>query len=311
MRYELPFELGRVQVLRQGLGADVRPCLAAREDEGRARVRRKSLFFLEEGEDEGRQRHAVLAPFFHRCRRDGERVAVDPLFAHRCGFAGAEHRRELKEKEHLQASRRLRHDAHDGWKFLPVDGRHRRHDRRGEDAAHSFDGVVLDEASAHRQVEDFSGAHQDALEGRTLARFVEASNGVDDEGRGDFVELSGSDRSDEIALESAPFILIADDAPALQAAPKLEGVSKRITRGRFLTDLLFLSSRELSGLRECQGGEVTEKEVSDFSILANSQDEALRPCWLNLDGETSAEGDCESFFLRLQCRDFLGGKHGS
>lgn len=77
-----------------------------------------------------------------------------------------------------------------------------------------------------------------------------------------------------------------------------------------MTDLLFLSSRELSSLRERQGGEVPEKEVSDFPVLANSQDETLRPCWLNLDGETSAEGDCESLFLRFQCRDFLGGKHG-
>lgn len=133
---------------------------------------------------------------------------------------------------------------------------------------------------------------------------------MDDERGRDLVELSRTDRPDEIALEAPTLILIAHDAPALQAAPKLEGVSKRITRGRFLTDLLFLSSRELSGLRECQGGEVTEKEVSDFSILTNSEDEALRPCWLNLDGETSAEGDCESLFLRLQCRDFLGGKHG-
>ena len=52
-------------------------------------------------------------------------------------------------------------------------------------------------------------------------------------------------------------------------------------------------------LRERQGGEVSEKVVSDFSILANSEDEALRPCGLNLDGETSAEGNSESFFLRF------------
>lgn len=310
MRYELPFELGRVQVLRQGLGADVRPCLAAREDEGRARVRRKSLFFLEEGEDEGRQRHAVLAPFFHGCRRDGERVAVDPLFAHRCGFAGAEHRRELKEKEHLQASRRLRYDAHDGWKFLPVDGRHRRHDWRSEDPRNSFDGVVLDESRANCEVENLSGAHDDPFERRPLSGTVKPLDGVDDEGRRDLVELSGSDRPDEVAHEAPSLILIGHDAPALETAPQLEGIAERVTRRRSLTDLLFLSSRELSGLRERQGGKVPEKEVSDFPVLANSQDETLRPCWLNLDGETSAEGDCESLFLRVQCRDFLGGKHG-
>lgn len=39
MRYELPFELGPVEVLRESLGADVRPRLAAREDVGGARVR--------------------------------------------------------------------------------------------------------------------------------------------------------------------------------------------------------------------------------------------------------------------------------
>ena len=56
---------------------------------------------------------------------------------------------------------------------------------------------------------------------------------------------------------------------------------------------------------------MSEEVISDLSILANTKDEALRPRWLNLDGKTSAEGDRESFFLRFQFRDFLGGKHGS
>ena len=109
----------------------------------------------------------------------------------------------------------------------------------------------------------------------------EALDGMDDERGRDLVELSRTDRPDEIALEAPTLILIAHDAPALQAAPKLEGVSKRITQGRFLTDLLFLSSRELSGLRESQGGKVTEKVISHLAVLGNSEDETFGACWLN------------------------------
>lgn len=273
-------------------------------------MRRQSLLLLDEREDEGSQGHSVLSALLHRRGGDDERVVLDPLFPDRSGFTGAQHGCELKEEEDLRPPRRLRHDAHDGGKLLPVDGRHRLHDGRGEDAAHPLDRIVLDETCAHRQVEDLTGAHQDPLERGSLARLVESLDGVDHEGCGDLVELARSDRPNEIALEAALFILIAHDASALETAPQLEGIAERVTRRRSLTDLLFLSSRELSGLRERQGGEVPEKEVSDFPVLANSQDETLRPCWLNLDGETSAEGDCESLFLRFQCRDFLGGKHG-
>lgn len=310
MRDELAFELGAVQVLCEGLGADVRPCLASREDEGGAWVRRQPPLLLDECEDEGRQGHAVLSALLHRRRGNRDRVAVDPLFPDRRGFAGAEHCRQLKEKKHLHPARRLRHDSHHGGQFLPVDGRHRRHDWRSEDPRNSFDGVVLDESRANCEVENLSGAHDDPFERRPLSGAVKPLDGVDDEGRRDLVELSGSDRPDEVAHEAPSLILIGHDAPALETAPQLEGIAERVTRRRSLTDLLFLSSRELSGLGERQGGEVPEKEVSDFPVLANSQDETLRPCWLNLDGETSAEGDCESLFLRFQCRDFLGGKHG-
>lgn len=263
MRYELPFELGRVQVLRQGLGADVRPCLAAREDEGRARVRRKSLFFLKEGEDEGRQRHAVLAPFFHGCRRDGERVAVDPLFAHRCGFAGAEHRRELKEKEHLQASRRLRHDAHDGWKFLPVDGRHRRHDWRSEDPRNSFDGVVLDESRANCEVENLSGAHDDPFERRPLSGTVKPLDGVDDEGRRDLVELTTAKRLDDVALEATAFVLVAHDLGLFEAAPETKSVFQYIALRWLKPDVLSQASGFLSCLREIYVWVLAELFVGD------------------------------------------------
>ena len=225
VRHETTSQLGPVQVLCEGLGADVRPCSTARKDECRSRVRRQSLLLLDEGEDEGRQGHAVLSVFLHRRRGYRERRVLDPLFADRCGFTGAEHRRKLKEEEHLHPSRSLRHDPHDGRQLFPVDGRHRRHDGRGEDAAHSFDGVVLDKASAHRQVEDLSGAHQDAFQSGSLARLVEALDGVDDKRRRDLVELSGSDRADEVPLEATTLVLIGHDAPALQAAPKLESVA--------------------------------------------------------------------------------------
>lgn len=51
---------------------------------------------------------------------------------------------------------------------------------------------------------------------------------MDDERGRDLVELTRSDRTDEIALESPPLILIAHDATALQAAPKLESIAQGV-----------------------------------------------------------------------------------
>ena len=84
---------------------------------------------------------------------------------------------------------------------------------------------MFDVARAHGQVEDLSCAHEDALERGALARLVEPFDCVDDERGGDLVELTRSNRPDEIALEATSFVLIADDAPSLQAAPELESVA--------------------------------------------------------------------------------------
>lgn len=140
---------------------------------------------------------------------------------------------------------------------------------------------MFDVASAHGQVEDLSGAHEDALERGTLPGLVEPFDRVDHEGCGDLVELSRSDLADEVALEAALFILVGNDATSFEAAPKLECIAKCVPRRRFLTDLLFLFPRKLTGLRKCQGGEVTEEVISDLSVLGNSEDETFGASWLN------------------------------
>ena len=305
MRDELAFELGAVEVLRQSLRADVRPRLAAREDIGGALVRRQSLLLFDECEDEGRERDAVLSAFLHRRRGDRERRVLDPLFSDRSGFARAEHGRELKEEEHLHPPRCVRHDAHDVRKLLPVDRRHGLDDGRRKYPGDSFDGIVLDEARTDCQVEDLSGTHEDALERGALPGPVEPFDRVDDERGRDLVELTRSDRSDKVALESPPLILIAHDAPALQAAPELESIAQSVPGRRLLADLLFLSPRKLTGLRKSQSGEVPEKVISDLSVFGDPEDEAFCPGGLDLHRQPATKGHGESFFPRLECRNLL------
>ena len=190
MCHELPREFCGVKVLCEGLCADVRPRFSAGKDEARARVRRQPLLFLDEGEYEGRERHAVLPSFLHGRCRDDERVAFNPVLADGNGFARSEHRRELKEEEELHPSGRLRHDEHDGRKFSPVDRRHRSHDGRSKDPRNSLDRVVFDVARAHGKVEDFSCAHENSFERGALSRLVETLDRVDDQGRCDLIELA-------------------------------------------------------------------------------------------------------------------------
>ena len=55
---------------------------------------------------------------------------------------------------------------------------------------------MFDVARAHGQVEDLSGAHEDALERGSLSRLVEALDCVNDEWGRYLVKLARSDRAD-------------------------------------------------------------------------------------------------------------------
>lgn len=87
---------------------------------------------------------------------------------------------------------------------------------------------MFDVARAHGKVEDFSCAHENSFERGALSRLVEPFDRVDHERSRDFVDLAGSQRVDDVALHAALLVLVRDDAPALQATPKLEDVAKRV-----------------------------------------------------------------------------------
>lgn len=126
-------------------------------------MRRQSFFLFKKKEGKFRKRDTVFPSLFHRLGRDQKGFLFDPVFPERCRLTRAKHRDELKKKEHLHASRGRGHHFHDGGKFLPVDGRHRLHDGRGEDAGNALDGIVLDVAGADREVEDLPRSHEHAL----------------------------------------------------------------------------------------------------------------------------------------------------
>lgn len=79
-----------------------------------------------------------------------------------------------------------------------------------------------------------------------------------------------------------------------------------------MSDLLFLSASELSSLRKSQGGKVTEKVISDLSVLGDSEDEAFRSGGLDFHRQPATKGYGESFFSRTKCRNLFGGlRHGN
>lgn len=57
-----------------------------------------------------------------------------------------------------------------------------------------------------------------------MARRFYVPDGRDDEGSGDFVELTTTERGDDISLEAALFIHVGGDSAALEIAPQAEGV---------------------------------------------------------------------------------------
>ena len=131
-----------------------------------------------------------------------------------------------------------------------MDGRHWLDDGRCEDAADSVNRVVVDVARADGQVHDFACAHQDALEGRLMPGTLDAFDGLDDEWRGDLIDLAASQRSDDVALHAAALILVADDATSLEVLPKRPSVAECVATWRFLAKFLAFASGDLPRLHE-------------------------------------------------------------
>ena len=70
---------------------------------------------------------------------------------------------------------------------------------------------MLDVARADGEVKDLAKSHEHSLERRLLPVFLDRLHGADDEWGGDLVELTIADRADDVPLEAASLVLVADD----------------------------------------------------------------------------------------------------
>lgn len=148
-----------------------------------------------------------------------------------------------------------------------MDGRHRLDDGRGEDAADSVDWVVVDVAGTHGQVHDFARAHKDALQGRLMPGSLDAFDCLDDERSGDLIDLTTSEWTDDVALHAAAFILVADDATALEVFPERPRVAQCVTAWRLLPEFFALASGDLASLHKTHLWPVTKCKVRDTAAM--------------------------------------------
>lgn len=211
MRDETAFERCSVHVLRQGLRADVLAGALAGKDMTASWPRAELLLSVDQLLHEGGQRHAKGPALLHALRRNVNRVFCDPRLLERSILARSKHRAEREEEEHAHALRRILHDFHDGGQFSPVDCGHRFDLRRRKDFRHARERVVLDVACADGEVKDLAKAHEYALERRLLAVLFYRLHGSDHERSRDLVELTISERFDDVTLKAASLVLVADD----------------------------------------------------------------------------------------------------
>ena len=104
-----------------------------------------------------------------------------------------------------------------------------------------------------------------------MAGSLNALDRLDDEWGRNLVDLSGSEWADDVTLESSLLVHVRDDSPALQVAPKTEGVSQHIPSRRFLPRFLLFPSRNLPGLSQRHLGPVAEHDVGDAAIGGEAQ----------------------------------------
>ena len=79
---------------------------------------------------------------------------------------------------------------------------------------------------------------------------LDAFDRLDDERRGDLIDLAASQWVDDVALHAALLVLIADDLSALEVLPKRPCVAEHVTTRRLLAKLLAFASGDLASLHE-------------------------------------------------------------
>lgn len=97
---------------------------------------------------------------------------------------------------------------------------------------------MLDVAGTNGEVKDLAKAHEYALERRLLAVLFYRLHGSDHERSRDLVELTISERFDDVPLQASALVLIAHDLGLFEAAPKTKSVFQYIPFWRLEPDVL-------------------------------------------------------------------------
>lgn len=96
---------------------------------------------------------------------------------------------------------------------------------------------------------------------------LDAFDGLDDEWRGDLIDLSATKWSDDVSLHAAALILVTDDAPALEVFPERPRVAQDVASRRFLAELLALAPSDLPGLHQRDFWPMAERNVRDATAM--------------------------------------------
>ena len=122
---------------------------------------------------------------------------------------------------------------------------------------------MLDVAGTNGEVKDLAKAHEYALERRLLAVLFYRLHGSDHERSRDLVELTISERFDDVPLQASAFVLVAHDLGLFEAAPETKSVFQYIALRWLKPDVLSQASGFLSCLREIHVWVLAELFVGD------------------------------------------------
>lgn len=92
---------------------------------------------------------------------------------------------------------------------------------------------------------------------------LDAFDRLDDEWRGDFIDLTTAKRSDDTSLHAAALILIADDSTTFQVFPESPSIAQSVATRWLLAEFLSLSPGDLPGLHEAHLWPVAKSKVCD------------------------------------------------
>lgn len=95
----------------------------------------------------------------------------------------------------------------------------------------------------------------------------DAFDGLDDEWRGDLINLSAAKWSDDVSLHAPALILVRHDPPALEVLPKRPSVAQDVASRRLLTEFFALAPGDLPRLHETHLWPVAKYKVCDTAAM--------------------------------------------